>query len=159
MISITPGKATISQLEEVYWNSTSVRLHRGCRNVVDQAAEQVNKAVQGNDPVYGVNTGFGKLASMKIEADDTIKLQRNLIMSHCCGVGEPMPEPIVRLMMSLKLLSFGRGASGVRWQIIELLEQLLEAGCSPTRFGRRIWRFSPACAYDGCYHWNGAGKF
>ncbi|HFC04713.1 MAG TPA: histidine ammonia-lyase, partial [Rhizobiales bacterium] len=131
MIEITPGRATISQLEEIYWNGASVKLDRNCRAAVEQAAEQIHKAVNGSDPVYGVNTGFGKLASMKIKTADTTILQRNLILSHCCGVGEPVPEAIVRLMMSLKLLSFGRGASGVRWQIIEMLEKLLEAGVTP----------------------------
>ena len=60
--------------------------------------------------MYGVNTGFGKLASIKIAPEDTATLQKNLILSHCCGVGAPMPEDVARLMMVLKLLSLGRGA-------------------------------------------------
>ena len=70
-------------------------------------------AANGDEAVYGVNTGFGKLANVTIAADATASLQRNLILSHCCGVGEALDLPTTRLMMVLKLLSLGRGASGV----------------------------------------------
>ena len=82
-------------------------------------------------PVYGINTGFGKLASKRIPPDQTALLQRNLIVSHCCGVGQPTPEPIVRLMMALKIVSLGRGASGVRREIIEQLQAMLARGVCP----------------------------
>ena len=74
---------------------------------------------------------FGKLASIKIEAADVETLQRNLILSHCCGVGNPLPENIVRLIMVLKLISLGRGASGVRLELISLIEAMLEKGVIP----------------------------
>src|SRR5690606_30278855 len=102
-----------------------VTLDRGSRPAVEQAAEIVAQAANGEAAVYGVNTGFGKLASVRIEASDSRLLQRNLILSHCCGVGEPAPVAVVRLMMALKLLSLGRGASGVRWKVIEQIEALL----------------------------------
>jgi histidine ammonia-lyase len=88
-------------------------------------------AATGTAGVYGVNTGFGKLASTRIRPEDTATLQRNLILSHCCGVGDPTPTPIVRLMMALKLVSLGRGASGVRPAVIEQLEGMLAAGIVP----------------------------
>ncbi len=125
------GSVTLSRLADIYWNGTPAKLDRQCREAVERAARQVSRAAAGREPVYGVNTGFGKLASMKIRQEDTAKLQRNLILSHCCGVGEAVPARIVRLMMTLKLLSFGRGASGVRWQAIELLEQMLAKGVLP----------------------------
>ncbi|NBB82375.1 MAG: histidine ammonia-lyase, partial [Alphaproteobacteria bacterium] len=81
--------------------------------------------------VYGVNTGFGKLASVRIAARDTARLQRNLILSHCCGVGEPLPAPVVRLIVALKLLSLGRGASGVRGGVLDLLQGLLDRDVVP----------------------------
>jgi histidine ammonia-lyase len=99
--------------------------------VIEAAAARIAQAAAGSDAVYGVNTGFGKLASLKIAAADTATLQRNLILSHCCGVGDPMPRGIARLMMVLKLLSLGRGASGVRWEVIALLEAMLERGVTP----------------------------
>jgi histidine ammonia-lyase len=76
----------------------------------------VAEAAQGEVAAYGVNTGFGKLASLKIAPKDTAKLQEYLILSRWCGVGEPIPTNTTRLMMVLKLLSLGRGASGVRWE-------------------------------------------
>ena len=131
MISLSPGKVTLSILEDVYRNETPARLDSSARTDVDAAAQMVADAADGNEAVYGVNTGFGKLASMKIAPEDTATLQRNLILSHCCGVGEPLPEDRTRLMMTLKLLSLGRGASGVRWQVIALISDMLEKGVIP----------------------------
>ncbi|MCP9480784.1 histidine ammonia-lyase [Shimia sp. CNT1-13L.2] len=130
-LELIPGEVTLSQLAEVYWNEKPVRLNEACRPAVEEAASRIAAAASGDVPVYGVNTGFGKLASMKIAKDDTATLQRNLILSHCCGVGERIPTHMVRLVMTLKLLSFGRGASGVRWEYIELLQGMLERGVSP----------------------------
>ena len=72
-----------------------------------------------------------KLASVKIAPSDAETLQRNLILSHCSGVGEPIPARMARLMMTLKLLSLGRGASGVRWEVIALIEEMLDRGVMP----------------------------
>lgn len=131
VLSLMPGQVSLSQLENIYWTETGVRLEVGCRPAVDEAAARIAAAAAGDSPVYGVNTGFGKLASLKIEAKDTATLQRNLILSHCCGVGKAMPRALVRLMMSLKMLSFGRGASGVRWELVQLLEEMLAKGVTP----------------------------
>jgi histidine ammonia-lyase len=98
---------------------------------VEASAAVIHAAAQGDTPVYGVNTGFGKLASVRIAPEDTETLQRNLIVSHCCGVGEPLEPATVRLMMALKLLSLGRGASGVRWEICALIQAMLERGVMP----------------------------
>ncbi|HEX7916564.1 aromatic amino acid lyase, partial [Rudaea sp.] len=98
---------------------------------VEAAAAIVAKAAQTDMPAYGINTGFGKLASTRIAPDQTALLQRNLILSHCCGVGPATPEPIVRLMMALKVISLGRGASGVRRDVIEQLQGMLARGISP----------------------------
>jgi len=130
-LTLFPGKTSLFQLEDIYRNCTSVQLDPSCRSGIEQAADRIAAAAAGEVPVYGVNTGFGKLASMKIESKDTATLQRNLILSHCCGVGDPMPRPLVHLMMSLKLLSFGRGASGVRWALVELLQGMLAKGVTP----------------------------
>ncbi len=81
--------------------------------------------------VSGINAGFGKLAGVRIGAADTTALQRNLILSHCAGVGEPLAAPVVRLIAALKLASLGRGASGVRWCVIEQLQHLLSCGVTP----------------------------
>ncbi|MDH5451971.1 MAG: histidine ammonia-lyase [Paracoccaceae bacterium] len=130
-LNLTPGAVTLQDLARVYFDETAVKLDRSCRASVEQAASAITTAANGDDPVYGVNTGFGKLASIRIASKDTATLQRNLILSHCCGVGDPIARPHARLMMALKLLSLGRGASGVRWELIELLENMLEKGVTP----------------------------
>lgn len=131
ILTLVPGQATLPQLENIYWNEASAKLDASCRPAVEEAAGRIAAAAAGDVPIYGVNTGFGKLASLKIEAKDTATLQRNLILSHCCGVGDAMPRRMVRLMMSLKLLSFGRGASGIRWELVELLQNMLKNGVTP----------------------------
>ncbi len=130
-LTLKPGNVPLSQLAQLYRSETAPVLDKSTRARVDAAAARVATAAQGNDAVYGVNTGFGKLASVKIRPQDTETLQRNLILSHCSGVGEPIPEVIARLMMALKLLSLGRGASGVRWQVIEQIQDMLAKGVTP----------------------------
>jgi len=131
MISLIPAAVTLATLNDIYRNHTPAQLHDSARPAVEAAAQMVAEAAAGDEAVYGINTGFGKLASKKIAPKDTTALQRNLILSHCCGVGDPLPEDKVRLMMSLKLLSLGRGASGVRWLVIHQIEQMLKHGVIP----------------------------
>ena len=131
VLVLKPGHVTLADLQRIYREDLGVQLDRECREQVESSAKIINAAAQGKVPVYGVNTGFGKLASIAIAPEDTATLQRNLILSHCAGVGEAMPDNITRLMMALKLLSLGRGASGVRWSLIELLEQMLARGVTP----------------------------
>ena len=131
IVTLTPGKVSLADLELVFRKELAVRLDRACKPAVEGAAAQIAAAAAGDVPVYGVNTGFGKLASLKIKKEDTATLQRNLILSHCCGVGRAIPRAHARLIMVLKLLSLGRGASGVRWSLIELLEAMLENGVTP----------------------------
>jgi histidine ammonia-lyase len=128
---VTPGQVSLKDLERIYRDSLPVSLAPGTRQAVEAAAEMVARTAAGDVAVYGVNTGFGKLASRKIAPQDTVKLQENLILSHCCGVGDPLAPDLTRLMMALKLMSLGRGASGVRWEICALLEMMLERGVVP----------------------------
>ncbi len=128
---LTPGQVTLEDLVRIYRGGAAVRLDRAARPGVEAAEAAIRAAAAGDAPVYGVNTGFGKLASMRIAPGDTATLQRNLILSHCCGVGAAIPQRHARLMMALKLLSLGRGASGVRWALIELLEDMLARGVTP----------------------------
>ena len=128
---LTPSSVTLSALRSVHVTAQPIRLARNARDAVEASARQVAQAAAGEHAVYGVNTGFGKLATVKIAPSDTAALQRNLILSHSSGVGPPTPPDIVRLMMVLKLLSLGRGASGVRWSMIELLEKMVNRGVLP----------------------------
>ena len=130
-LTLTPGAVTLDDLSKIYWSEAAVRLDPSCRPAIERAHACIAKAVAGTDAVYGVNTGFGKLASVKIASKDTATLQRNLILSHCCGVGPAIPRRHARLLMALKLLSLGRGASGVRLEIVNLIEAMLDKGVTP----------------------------
>ncbi|GAB4285771.1 MAG: histidine ammonia-lyase [Roseovarius sp.] len=128
---LTPGSVTLAELEAVWRAGAAVRLDPACHAAIAGAAARIETAAGGGEAIYGVNTGFGKLASVKIAAADTARLQRNLILSHCCGVGDPIPRPHARLMMALKLVSLGRGASGVRMALVTLIEDMLARGVTP----------------------------
>lgn len=128
---LTPGAVRLDTLEVIWRDGGQITLDPACQPGVEAAAALVAKAAAGQDAVYGVNTGFGKLASRKIAPEDTQTLQRNLILSHCCGVGEALSLPLTRLMMTLKLMSLGRGASGVRWEVCALIEAMVNADVMP----------------------------
>jgi len=91
----------------------------------------VAELVARHAPVYGINTGFGKLAQTRIADDDLTQLQRNLVLSHSAGVGRPLAAPVVRLMLLLKAASLAHGFSGVRPQVIDALLALLDADVLP----------------------------
>ena len=112
------------------------------------------RIVAKGEPVYGINTGFGKLASVRIAAADLATLQRNIVLSHAAGVGEPMPAAVARLMMALKLASLAQGASGVRaGDASRCCEAMLGQGRHPggprAGLGRRLGRSRAAGAHDG----------
>jgi histidine ammonia-lyase len=130
-LSLIPGQVTLADLARIYREELPVTLDRSVKPQIEAAAAAIAAAAAGDVPVYGVNTGFGKLASLRIAPEDTATLQRNLILSHCCGVGAPIARRHARLLMVLKLLSLGRGASGVRWALIELIEAMLAKGVTP----------------------------
>ena len=130
-IILTPGKATLAQLETFWRGKVPARLADAAHPAIAAAAARVDRAALGNEAVYGVNTGFGKLASVRIAPGDTETLQRNLILSHAAGVGDPLDRATTRLMMVLKLLSLGRGASGTRPETIALIEAMLDRGVTP----------------------------
>jgi histidine ammonia-lyase len=128
---LQPGSVSLAEIETLYRTGVAARLDASCGAAVIRSAECVARIAAGDAPVYGINTGFGKLASIRIGAGDVATLQRNLILSHSCGVGPPLAENIVRLVMALKLIGLGRGASGVRPALIRLLELMLERGVTP----------------------------
>jgi len=129
--TLTPGAATLAQLQDVWTHSRAVVLDPSSHAGIKAAQALVSEAANGDKAVYGVNTGFGKLASVKIAAGDVATLQRNLILSHCCGVGEALDAATTRLMMVLKLLSLGRGASGVAMTTVDILQDMLAKGVTP----------------------------
>jgi histidine ammonia-lyase len=129
-VTLRPGAMALSDWRAIY-RGEGVVLDRGCKGDVERGAKAVQDLLASGRAVYGVNTGFGKLAQSRIANDELAELQERLVLSHAAGVGAPMPAKIVRLMMALKMSSLGRGVSGVRWVIIETLEALLEGGVTP----------------------------
>jgi histidine ammonia-lyase len=129
-ILLVPGETPLSEWREIY-RGAAVRLDPAAARPVAESAAAVEKILARGEPVYGINTGFGKLASVRIDAADLATLQRNIVLSHAAGTGEPAPAAIVRLMMALKLASLAQGASGVRPATVALLETMLIAGLTP----------------------------
>jgi histidine ammonia-lyase len=132
-IVLVPGGLVLEDLRVVHAGPTGLHLHidPDCRLSVEASAAAVQRAAAGEAPVYGVNTGFGKLASTRIGAADLAALQRNLIRSHSVGVGAPMAAPVVRLILALKAASLARGHSGVRPAVIDTLLAVFNAGLVP----------------------------
>ncbi len=129
-IVLKPGAVPLSGWRAIY-RGAAIALDPSCRKGVDAAAGAVAAIVARGDPVYGINTGFGKLANVRIDAADLATLQQNIVLSHAAGVGEPTPVSVVRLMMALKLASLAQGASGVRLPTLDLLDAMLARGIVP----------------------------
>ncbi|MCX7361649.1 MAG: histidine ammonia-lyase [Alphaproteobacteria bacterium] len=129
-ILLRPGEVPLAQWREIYRGASAV-LDPVSYEVIGASARAVSAILARGEPVYGINTGFGKLASVRIEAADLEKLQRNIVLSHAAGVGRPMPIAVARLMIALKLGSLAQGASGVQAATVKLLEALLTKGLTP----------------------------
>ncbi|RZJ22412.1 MAG: histidine ammonia-lyase [Haliea sp.] len=130
--TLIPGELTLAQLRRLCASErVQVQLDPACRPGIRAAADLVRRAAEGDAPVYGVNTGFGKLASTRIARDDLAVLQLKLLRSHAVGVGDPLAEPVVRLVLLLKATSLARGYSGVREEVIDTLLALHNQGLTP----------------------------
>jgi len=127
---VRPGAMALADWRAVY-RGGECELDPKARPGVVRAADAIAAVVARGEPVYGVNTGFGRLAGVRIAAADLETLQRNIVLSHAAGVGPPTPVPVTRLMMALKLGSLGQGVSGVRPQTVDFLEAMLTRGLTP----------------------------
>ena len=128
---LTPGALTLDSLLALHRRLTPLAIDPQARPGILASAAVVQAAAAGDAPVYGVNTGFGKLANQRISTADLALLQLNLIRSHSVGVGEPLAAPVVRLMLALKAASLARGHSGVREAVIDSLLAVHNAGLVP----------------------------
>ncbi|MCF8204641.1 MAG: histidine ammonia-lyase [Methylotenera sp.] len=128
-MKLIPGHLTLAQLADIA--AGQARLELDDWSAVDASAARVATAAAGDAPVYGVNTGFGKLASIRIAKDQLAALQLNLIRSHAVGVGTPMSPEVVRLMLATKAASLARGYSGVRGVVVQSLLDAFNAGFIP----------------------------
>ena len=134
-VVLEPGAVSLAGWRAIY-RGAPVALDRGALERVELGAAAVQRILRRGEPIYGINTGFGRLSSVRIDAADLATLQRNLVLSHCTGVGELLTPAIARLMLALKLASLVQGASGVTRSTVSLLAALLERDlipCIPTQ--------------------------
>src|SRR6202451_4604812 len=129
-IALRAGEASLADWRAI-WRGAAVAVDPSHRPAVAASAAAVERILARGEPVYGINTGFGKLAGVRIEPVDLAQLQRNIVLSHAAGVGEPASVATTRLMMALKLGSLAQGASGVQPRTLGLIEAMLTRGLTP----------------------------
>src|SRR5271167_1229858 len=134
-VVLRAGEASLADWRAI-WRGAPVAVDPSHHGGVTASAAAVERILARGEPVYGINTGFGKLAGVRIEAADLAQLQRNIVLSHAAGVGEPASVATTRLMMALKLGSLAQGASGVRPPTLQLIEAT-RTDCGPRRAGLR----------------------
>jgi histidine ammonia-lyase len=130
-LQISPGQLPLAVLRRVWADPVPVTLDRGAKARVDAAADTIARVIGAGRIVYGVNTGFGLLARTRIDATRLAELQRALVLSHSAGTGAPLNDAVVRLTLLLKIASLARGHSGVRYELVDALLKLLNAGVMP----------------------------
>jgi len=130
-ILIHPGKLTLTQLRTIAKTPVTVQLTEECRADIEASVRTVRNLIEQGRVIYGINTGFGLLARTIIPTSELEHLQRSIVLSHAAGVGEFMKESTVRLMMILKINSLARGYSGIRYEVIDALVRLVNAGVYP----------------------------
>jgi histidine ammonia-lyase len=128
---IVPGQLDAEMLEQAAAGGVHWSLAASARPGIEASVAAVRGLVAQHTAVYGINTGFGKLAQTRIADADLAQLQTNLVLSHSAGVGTPLAAPVVRLMLLLKAASLAHGFSGVRIEVIEMLLALLNADVLP----------------------------
>jgi histidine ammonia-lyase len=128
---LVPGEATLSQWRRIAERPCTLALGESAWPRIEKFRGLVEDALASGRAIYGVNTGFGRLAQTRIPDGELKHLQRNLVLSHAAGVGDLLPDNVVRLVLALKIASLARGYSGVRRVLIERLLQLFNAGVLP----------------------------
>lgn len=128
---LSPGDVSLATWRRVLREAPKIALATTARAVVDACHRAVVDLIATDRPIYAVNTGFGKLANVRIAPDQLAELQRNLILSHSAGTGELLSDDLVRLIMIMKATALAQGFSGVRWTVIERLLTLANAGVYP----------------------------
>ncbi len=131
MIVIENGQLTIDELIRVARKNEEVSFSAQTKERIEASRKKLENAAKGEVAVYGVNTGFGKFSEVKINKEELKELQRNLIISHACGVGSPMKKEEVRAMMLLRINALSRGFSGIRLETVDTLRMMLNAGVHP----------------------------
>ncbi|MCO5296736.1 MAG: histidine ammonia-lyase [Fimbriimonadaceae bacterium] len=131
MLEIDGNALTLEQIAQVALDREPVTLAWSARARMTDARHVVDRIVMEGKAVYGVSTGFGKLSDVHVPGSQLRELQLNLVRSHACGLGEPLPEPEVRAMLLLRANVLAMGRSGARPEVAELLLGMLNQGVSP----------------------------
>jgi histidine ammonia-lyase len=126
ILKIQAGAISLSALRQIHAQPTALELSAQDRGRIALAGALVEKIVATGEAAYGINTGFGLLAQTRIPNDQLELLQRNLLLSHAAGVGDALPDPVVRLILALKINALARGHSGVTMGLMDGLLALLE---------------------------------
>ncbi|MGK2286644.1 histidine ammonia-lyase [Pedomonas sp. V897] len=131
VLFLEPGAVDLATLRRIYEGPVRIALRPETRERLAASCQAIGDILAKGKPVYGINTGFGLLAQTRIADDELEALQRNLIFSHCTGVGEALPEAVVRLLLVLKIIGLARGHSGVRPETVDALIALVNAQVYP----------------------------
>ena len=126
VLQMRAGALSLSELRRIYEQPVAMRLDAGDWSRVAAASALVDRIVAAGDAAYGINTGFGLLAQTRIPDDQLALLQRNLLLSHAAGIGQALPDPVVRLILALKINALARGHSGIGVRLLDALLALLE---------------------------------
>jgi histidine ammonia-lyase len=122
---------TLEQIAAVALGDEHVAISPSARPRIAASRKVIEEIVARDTVIYGVNTGFGKLSDVRVPQDELRQLQLNLVHSHACGIGAPLSEPEVRAMMLLRANVLTLGFSGIRWDVIELLCEMLNRRVHP----------------------------
>jgi len=122
---------TLGELRQAWLEPVTVELGDDARRDIAESHELIDDVVAHGDTVYGVNTGFGQLANVRVGDDELVHLQENLVRSHAVGVGEDLDDDCVRLIMLMKVVALAEGFSGVRLELVETLCALINANIYP----------------------------
>jgi histidine ammonia-lyase len=136
MIKINGSNLDLAKFKKIIFDFEMVEIDESSKEKVNLARNYVEKVVESEKPVYGINTGFGKLVDVSIAKKDVSRLQENLIKSHACGVGEAFSEPIVRGMLLLRINALIKGMSGIRLEVIEKMVEFLNKRLTPVVFSK-----------------------
>ncbi len=128
---LRPGQLTLTDLQRLRLPGAHIDLDPVCAEAIERSAACVAQVLAEGQVVYGINTGFGLLARQTIAADQVLELQRRLVLSHAAGVGAPLADDVVRLVMALKINSLARGFSGVRRDLLDWLVAAYNADLLP----------------------------
>ncbi|GAA0363128.1 histidine ammonia-lyase [Bacillus horti] len=131
MITITGQDLTLEQVNQVVYGKAKVALSAESSQKMNRSRELVEEMVEQGQVVYGITTGFGKFSDVYIQKADVEELQINLIRSHACGVGEPLPEQVSRAMLLLRANALAKGFSGIREEVVQLLLDLINHQVHP----------------------------